>query len=102
MPSYFKSVSEVINKDKSFSKFRKGVSEVNVIEEFSNIFPELSKTVKASNINKGILYLVVENSVLRNEIYLKKQLMIDKINKHFNRDIINSVKFTNFRTIHRK
>lgn len=101
MPDNFKSLSDILSKEKAFSKFRHAVKENDVVLEFENIFPDLSKTVKASNINKGILYLIVENSVLRNELFIKKNLMIEKINNHFNQKIIVDVKFTNFRNIHR-
>ena len=101
MPKEFKSLADVLQKEKAFSKFRHSVKENNVVTEFENIFPELSKTVEASNINKGILYLMIDNSVLRNELYLKKRLMIEKINNHFNQQIIVDVKFTNFRKTHR-
>lgn len=101
MPKEFKSVADVL-KEKDFSKFRHSVKENDVVINFDKIFPELSKTVKSSNINKGILYLMVDNSVLRNELYLKKNLMIEKINNHYKQKIIVDVKFTNFRNIHRK
>ena len=100
MPKEFKSVADVL-KEKDFSKFRHSVKE-DVVINFDKIFPELSKTVKSSNINKGILYLIVDNSVLRNELYLNKNLMIEKINNHYKQKIIVDVKFTNFRNIHRK
>ena len=102
MPKEFKSLADVLKKEKAFSKFRHSVKENDVVLEFEKIFPELSKTVKASNINMGTLYLMVDNSVLRNELYLRKILMIEKINNHFNQQIIVDVKFTNFRNIHRK
>ena len=101
MPDKFKSISDILLKEKAFAKFRHAVKENDVIIEFGNIFPEFSKTVKTSNVHKGILYLIVENSVLRNEIFLKKNLMVEKINNHFNQKIIVDVKFTNFRNIHR-
>ncbi len=101
MPKSYKSLTEVLDKDKAFSNFRKSVKENEVIIEFANIFPELSKTVSANNVNKGVLFLIVENSVLRNELYLKKNLVIEKINNHFNQQLIVDVKFTNFRNIHR-
>ena len=101
MPKSYKSLTEVLDKDQAFSNFRKAVKENDVLIEFKNIFPELSKTVTANNIHKGVLYLVVENSVLRNELYIRKNLIIEKVNKHFNQQLIVDVKFTNFRKIHR-
>ncbi len=102
MPSKFKSLKDVIAKENAFSHFRKSVSEQDVLIEFHNIFPSLKKTVSTSSVNKGILFINVENSVLRNEIHLNKQIMIKKINEFFNSTIIKDIKFTNFRKIHRE
>ena len=102
MPKEFKSLSDVLKKEEAFSNFRDSVKEHDVVLKFDKIFPELTKTVTASNVNKGILYLVVENSVMRNELHLKKNLMIEKINNYFSQKLITDVKFTNFRKIYRK
>ena len=102
MSDKFEKLSDVITKDKAFSKFRSSLNEQDVVEMFGEIFPEFSKSVSASNVHKGILYLAIENSVIRNELHLNKGLMIEKINKHFNQRIIVDIKFTNFRTIYRK
>jgi hypothetical protein len=102
MPDSFKKLGEVLLKDKAFSKFRASVKENEVVLEFENIFPDLSKTVKANNVNKGILFLIVENSVLRSELYLQKSLIIEKVNKYFNQKVIVDVKFTNFKNSNRK
>ncbi len=102
MPKDFKSLAEVLTGEKGFSNFRKSVKENDVVVMFGEIFPEFNKVIKPSNVHKGILYLTVDNSVLRNELHLRKKMMIEKINKHFNLQIINDVKFTNFRNIYRK
>jgi hypothetical protein len=102
MPKEFRSLTDILRKDKAFTSLRKSLIEVDVVQEFEKIFPDLSKSVQAANVNKNILYLFVENSVLRNELNLNRKLMIEKINKYFNQQIITDVKFTNFRNIHRK
>ncbi|PID57957.1 MAG: hypothetical protein CR986_08565 [Ignavibacteriae bacterium] len=102
MSDNFKSLSEIIGKEKEFSNFRTSVKENNVINDFYNIFPALEKNVKTSNIYKSILYLIVENSVLRNELNLKKKIMIEKINKHYNQKIITDIKFTYSKNSYRK
>lgn len=101
MPNYFRSLTDILKKEKAFSKFRKSVNEQDVQLEFFNIFPDLKKTVEISKISSGILYLIVENSVLRNELYLRKALVINKINKYFRNDVLSDIKFTNFRNINR-
>jgi hypothetical protein len=101
MPREFKSLTDILEKERAFSKFRKSVREQDVQEEFFNLFPDLKKTVEISKISKGVLFLIVENSVLRNELYLRKALVIDKINAHFKKEVLSDIKFTNFRNIYR-
>lgn len=102
MRDKFKSLKEILDTDDEFSNFRKSVKENDVVVKFYNIFPKLKNTVNASNVNKGVLYLSVDNSVLRNELYVNKKLMIEKINNHFSQQLVVDIKFTNFRNIHRK
>jgi len=101
MSDNFKSITDILEKEKAFSNFNKSVKEQDVLNKFFDIFPNLKKTVKVSHINKRILYLSVENSVLRNEIYLNKNKLLEKINKQFSSEILKDLKFTNFRKIHR-
>ena len=69
MPKKIKSLSDVLSQEKEFLNFRKSVKENDVIVMFNEIFPEFKKVVSPSNVHKGVLYLSVENSVLRNEIH---------------------------------
>jgi hypothetical protein len=101
MSDNFKSITDILEKEKAFSNFNKSVKEQDVLNKFFDIFPNLKKTVKVSHINIRILYLSVENSVLRNEIYLNKNKLLEKINKQFSSEILKDLKFTNFRKIHR-
>jgi len=93
MPSNFKSISEVIGKEKEFAQVRQAAEDYNVIEKFGNIFPDLKVVTKAVKVDKNILFLKVENSVWRSELNLKKSLIIEKINKHFGKQIIKNIKF---------
>ena len=90
------SLTEILKKDKAFSNLRKTVLQNDVITEFYNIFPHLKKTVSPINVYKGTLYLEVENSVLKNELFLQRNLMAKKINQHFNKNIIKNIKFKSF------
>ena len=87
------SLTDVFAKDKSLSNLRLTISESEVITEFENIFPNFKNSVKAVNVNSGTLYLSVENSVLKSELHLQRKLMIEKINKHFERKILFNIKF---------
>ena len=91
--SGFKSINDIIEKEKDFEKLRDTVKNYNVVDEFKNIFPELSKVAQAIKTEKKILFLKVENSVWKSELNLQKNILIEKINKHYNEQVIKSIKF---------
>lgn len=93
MPKDFKSVSDILNSDSAFSNFRKVAKENDVLEEYYNIFPDLKKVSEPVKVNKGILFLRVENSVWKSELNLRRNVIMERINKHFNSEIINSIRF---------
>lgn len=89
----FKSITDIIDKEKDFQKLRDTLKNYNVVDEFEKIFPELSKIAKALKTEKKTLLLKVENSVWKSELNFQKNILIEKINKHFNEQVIKSIKF---------
>lgn len=92
MPKY-KSIAEVFEKEKEFKKIRDILKENEIMETFSTLFPDLKKIAKPIKIEKNNLFLRVENSVWRNELHLKQKLILEKINEHYQKNIIKSIKF---------
>ena len=92
MPDDFKQIGDVFNED-AFNKIREIVSQNEVVEKFEEIFPEFKKIAHAKKVRNGILFLRVENSVWRSELHLNKSIMIEKINNHFEKRVINNIKF---------
>lgn len=90
----FKSFAEVFEKDSEFEKLRHAVEEYSIVEKFNEIFPDLKGVAKPVKAEKAILFLRVENSVWRSELNIRRSLMIDKINKYFNKKIVTSIKFS--------
>lgn len=93
MHNDFKSLSEIINKEKAFSKIRTITRENDILADFVKIFPELSEVAKPVKIVKSIIYLRVENSVWRSELNFNQKIMIEKINNHYKEEIIKNIKF---------
>ncbi len=93
MPDNFRSISDVLFKEKEFSKIVAKAKEEEIVQKFSKIFPELVEIAKAIKFNRNILFLRVENSVWRSELNLKQQAIISKIKKHFNNIKIDKIKF---------
>ena len=89
----FRSISDILFKEKDFKKMITRAKEEEVVLRFSEIFPELSSIAKAIKFNYGVLDLKVENSVWRSELNLKQAAMISKIEKNIKDVSIKKIKF---------
>jgi len=88
-----KSIGEIINEAKELSRFRRAVDGLKLKSEFKKIFPELRKVARPKKVENGTLFLRVEDSVWRSELNMRKHLMIEKINKFYNKEIIKQIRF---------
>lgn len=93
MPNNFKSLSEIIYKEKAFENIVSRAKEEKIVEEFNNIFPELVNVAAAVKVSNKTLYLRVENSVWRSELNLKQEAIVNKIKKHLTYARIEKIKF---------
>ncbi len=89
----YKSISEIIDKEKEFEKIRKKAKEHDVVQAFKVIFPDLANLAIAKKVEKGILFLRVENSVWRSELNFNKVKLVEKINNYFHEQLIKTIKF---------
>lgn len=93
MADDFKSLSDILKKDSAFSDFRKVAKENDVLEQFHTIFPDLKIVTEPVKVKKGVLFLRVENSVWKSELNLRRNIIIERVNKHFSSEIISSIRF---------
>jgi len=93
MPDKFVSIKEALNSNPGLAGIRSSLKKSEVTEKFFNIFPELKKLVEPAGVNGKVLLLKVESSVLRSELNFNQSSMIEKINKYFKEERINSVRF---------
>lgn len=89
----FRSISDILFKEKDFSKMVSKAKEEEVVIKFSEIFPELSSIAKAVKFNNKTLFLRVENSVWRSELNLKQVALISKIQNSIKDISIEKIKF---------
>lgn len=89
----FRSINEVLYKEKEFEKLRVSLRNYNIADEFEKIFPDLKIIAKAIKVEKEVLFLKVENSVWKSELNFQKALIMEKVNKYFNEVVIKSIKF---------
>ncbi|MGE5401745.1 MAG: DciA family protein [Ignavibacteriales bacterium] len=88
-----KSISEIFSSDETLANLRAFIKQSEIVDKFSELFPDLKKIAKAKKVDKKVLYLKVENSVWRSELKFRQKIIIDKINEHFKQELIKSVKF---------
>lgn len=89
----YKSLSDILNKEKTFEKFRTAVEGYTIVDEFHKVFPELKNVAVAKKFEGNILFIHAENSVWRSELNLHKEAMITKINKFLGNKVIKNIKF---------
>ncbi|GBD91735.1 hypothetical protein BMS3Abin04_02467 [bacterium BMS3Abin04] len=94
MRSKTKRVGEVLESDKSFKFFIKAAKEQEIKENFYKMFPKLKSFVRVKKIVNTTLFLSVENSVLRSELNLNKQKVIETINKYIKENLLKDIKFS--------
>jgi len=92
-PNSFKSVAQILNDEKAFFSLRETAKAYDITVGFEKIFPELKEIAQAIKVDKKVLYLKVENSVWKSELNLRKNIVMEKINKYFGEDLIKSIKF---------
>lgn len=80
-------------KERFLAGMRELVESSDVIVQFYEIFPNLEKIVVPLSCEKKILKLKVENPAWRNELKFKEFEIIENINKHFNEQRINQIRF---------
>ena len=93
MPDNFKSIADILNSDPDLAAVRKIIKQSDVVIEFFKIFPEMKKVVKPLKVDKKILVIKVENSVLRSELKFQEVLLVTKVNRYFNDEIIKGIRF---------
>jgi len=93
MPDNFKSIAEIINREPGLASIRKVIKQSDVILEFFKIFPEMKKVVKPVKVEKKILFIKVENSILRSELKFQETLIVDKVNRYFKEERIKGIRF---------
>jgi hypothetical protein len=93
MHSKFISIKEALNKDPGLNNVNNIVKQVEVVEKFFSVFPEMEKVVEPLRINRKVLMLRVDSSVLRSELKFNETLMIEKINKFFKEERVRSIRF---------
>ncbi len=93
MPDKFKSFAEIFEGNPGLEPVRRTVKQSDVVLEFYKIFPEMKKVIKPLKVEKKILFISVDNSILRSEIKFGESLLVSKVNKYFKEERIKGIRF---------
>lgn len=86
-----KSISQIIEQEE-FKNLREIAESYEVVEEFYTIYPELKEIAVPKKVEDGVLFLKVENSVWKSELFLYRKQITEKINNFFNKQILKTIK----------
>jgi hypothetical protein len=87
-----KSLKEIITDHKIFGGLN--ISNLMILNSvWKNEMKEYSLYCDIFSIEKKTLVLKIKNPVVKNEIYIKKDIILRKINKYFNSNFIKDIKF---------
>ncbi len=88
-----KVLAEIFEGDPGLAAVRKTVKQSDVVLEFYKIFPEMKKVVKPVKVDKKLLFISVENSILRSELKFSENLFVSKVNNYFKEERIKGIRF---------
>ena len=85
-------IGDIINKLMKNPKLSIKLDKIDAIEAWEEIIGKpLHKYINEQKIYKGILYVKIKSSVVRNELSYEKSNLIKKINDKLGKDIISDI-----------
>lgn len=93
MSDSFKSLFEVFSQEASFKNVRDIVARQAVLDNFFALFPGFAGHVTPVKLEKSVLTLAVDNSVMRSELKFHESEIIKKINDFARAERVTKIKF---------
>ena len=86
-------LKKVLEKTIESSGFKKAILQENAVSMWSDIVGKnISKISKADNVDNGILFIKVESAAWKQELYMQKNEIINKINKKIGSKAIKDIR----------
>jgi len=89
----FHKISDVFNNEPGLASIRKVIKQSDIVNDFEDIFPELTKIAEAVKAEKKCIYLRVQNAAWRSELKFREGQIIKKINNFYKEERIKYVRF---------
>lgn len=92
MSTDYKSLQQVLQAIIKEQKLNDELQRSDLMEKFNEIVGEqIARQVKLKNFEKGILKIEVESSAWKNEIFLLREKIIEKLNKAFGKQVVKQI-----------
>ena len=86
------SINKIIKKIVSNPKLSIRLEELDAIEIWYNLIGDnLKKYVLDSRVSEGVLYVKVKSATVKNELFYRKEMLIDKINSELKKQLIQDI-----------
>ena len=86
-------LKKVLKKTIENSGFKNAILQENAVSIWPNVVGEnISKVSKATSVDKGVLFIKVESATWKQELYMQKNEIINKINKKIGSKAIKEIR----------
>lgn len=88
------SISQVLDDYVKSLNLENGLHETRLLNAFPEIVgPGISAHIRNLTVRNGILYISLDSSVIRNELLMMRQSLINLLNKKAGKDILTDIVF---------
>ena len=86
------SINKIIKKIVSNPKLSIRLEELDAIEIWYNLIGDnLKKYILDSRVSEGVLYVKVKSATVKNELFYRKEMLIEKINIELKKQLIQDI-----------
>ena len=86
-------LKKVLKKTIENSGFKKAIFQENAVSVWPDVVGKnISKISKATSVDKGVLFIKVESATWKQELYMQKNEIINKINKKIGSKAIKEIR----------
>lgn len=89
MSTEYRSIQQILQSFIKNQKLSEVIERTELIEKFKEVVGEhIAQQVNIKSFEKGILILEIESAVWKNEIFLLREKIIEKLNQFFGKQIV--------------
>ena len=87
-------LGDVIHQFLQQSKLNKPLNEQRMLNAWPEVLgPNIQSYTSAISIRNKVLYVTITSSVLRHDLFLSREQIIESLNRHVGADVINEIIF---------